>query len=216
MRSGRLPGLIVVSLLMAASSVGAQVKVSVGADGRKTLTNRQTFNLSPASTVLADPRRELQDLIEGYSRQFDLDPMLVRAIIQVESAYDPRAVSRKGAIGLMQLMPATAAELRVADPYDAADNIRGGTTYLRQLLDQFDGQLELALAGYNAGPQAVRRYGGVPPYEETRNYVSRVLRLYQGSDFTEIPTGSLGSNGRKTYLVRSGGKLVMTTTPPSR
>lgn len=202
---------------MGAASVEAQVRVSLGADGRRTLTNRQTFTVSPSSTVLVDPRQDLLQVIERYSRQFDLDPKLVRAMIQVESAYDPRAVSRKGAIGLMQLMPATAAELRVADPYDPADNVRGGTTYLRQLLDQFDGQLVLALAGYNAGPQAVVRYGGVPPYEETQDYVRRVLRLYQGSDFTEIPAAGLGSkNGRKIYLVRQGGKLVMTTTPPGR
>lgn len=202
---------------MGTTSVEAQVRVSVGADGRRTLTNRQAFNVSPSSTVLVDPHQDLLQLIERYSRQFDLDPILVRAMIQVESAYDPRAVSRKGAIGLMQLMPATAAELRVADPYDAADNVRGGTTYLRQLLDQFDGRLVLALAGYNAGPQAVVRYGGVPPYEETQDYVRRVLRLYQGSDFTEIPAAGLGSkNGRKIYLVRQGGKLVMTNTPPGR
>jgi hypothetical protein len=217
MCSKRHLSLIAVTLIVSIGSgdLRAQTKVSVGADGRKTLTNRQTFQVAPARVVSVDPRQDLLDVIDQYSRQADLDPLLVRAMIQVESAYDPGAISGKGAIGLMQLMPGTAAELRV-DPYDPAENVRGGTTYMRQLLNQFDDQLVLALAGYNAGPQAVRRHDGVPPYKETQNYVSRVLRLYQGSDFAEIPTASLGSDGRRTYLVREAGRLVMTTTPPVR
>lgn len=200
------------TLLAGASS--AQVKVEIGADGRPRIYNDEVFNASRASRTLVSPREELLSLIEQYAELRGLDPVLVRAVIQVESGYDPRAVSRKGAMGLMQLMPSTAAELRVADPFDPESNIRGGTAYMRRLLNEFDDQLVLALAGYNAGPQAVRRYGGVPPYRETRDYVERVLRLYEGTEFVQIPEATVRSRGRRTYLVRKNGRLVMTTTPP--
>lgn len=108
-----------------------------------------------------------------------VEESLIRAIIHAESAYQPDARSPKGAQGLMQLMPETAAELEVANPYDPAQNIDGGTRYLSQLLAEFKGDLELTTAAYNAGPGAVYRYGGIPPYEETREYVRRVKILYQ-------------------------------------
>ena len=107
-----------------------------------------------------------------------VEESLIRAIIHAESAYQPDARSPKGAQGLMQLMPETAAELRVADPYDPAANIDGGTRYLSQLLAEFEGDLELATAAYNAGPGAVYKYGGIPPFEETKEYVRRVKILY--------------------------------------
>ncbi len=112
------------------------------------------------------------------AQEAGLDPALVRAVIRVESGENPRAVSPKGAQGLMQLMPATADELGVIDPLRPRDNLRGGTRYLAQLLDRYDGRLEWALAAYNAGPAAVDRHGGVPPYPETRAFVRRVLDLY--------------------------------------
>lgn len=118
----------------------------------------------------------IQDLIRHYAGVFRLDEDLVKAVVKVESDYNPRAVSTRGARGLMQLMPETARDMRVADPFDPEENIRGGTRYLRQMLDKFKGNIELALAAYNAGPSAVRHYGGVPPYEETRNYVIRVKK----------------------------------------
>ena len=116
----------------------------------------------------------LDTIILREATRHEVRPGLVRAIIRVESAFNPRARSPKGAMGLMQLMPATAAELHVRDPYDPAQNIRGGVAYLRRLLDRFDNE-ELALAAYNVGPEAVARHGNqVPPFRETRNYLDRV------------------------------------------
>jgi len=108
-----------------------------------------------------------------------VDESLIRAIIHAESAYQPDARSPKGAQGLMQLMPSTAADLQVGNPFDPAENIDGGTRYLSQLLAEFKGDVELATAAYNAGPNAVYKYGGVPPYDETREYVRRVKILYK-------------------------------------
>ena len=112
-------------------------------------------------------------VLEAAAR-YRLPPRLLHAVIAVESAGDPRAVSPKGALGLMQLMPDTAAALGVSDPFEARENVLGGAAYLRELLDAFQGDLRLALAAYNAGPGAVRRHGGVPPFPETREYLRRV------------------------------------------
>jgi soluble lytic murein transglycosylase-like protein len=115
-------------------------------------------------------------IINENAAAHGVSPQLVRAVIQQESAFNPRAVSNKGAMGLMQLMPATAAELGVSDPFDPSENIRGGVTYLKGLLRKFEHNIELALAAYNAGPNAVARYGAIPPYRETRDYVSRITK----------------------------------------
>lgn len=118
---------------------------------------------------------QFEPLIKEHATRQSLRPELVRAVIQVESGFNPRALSPKGAMGLMQLMPATARSLGVNNPWDPAQNIRGGTDYLRQLLDEYDGNEELALAAYNAGSGAVAKYGRrVPPYRETRDYVRKV------------------------------------------
>ncbi len=117
------------------------------------------------------------EIIAAVSEAHGVDPMLVRALIQVESGYKPRAKSRKGAMGLMQLMPATAREYRVRNPFDPKSNIEAGIKHLKTLIDKFGGVTELALAAYNAGPGAVEKFKGIPPYRETRNYVSRILAL---------------------------------------
>jgi soluble lytic murein transglycosylase-like protein len=114
-------------------------------------------------------------LIDTLSQAHGVDPDLVKAVIKVESAYQPRARSRKGAMGLMQLMPATARQYSVRNPYDPKANLEAGIRHLASLLGRFD--VAVALAAYNAGEGAVRRFGGVPPYPETRNYVRRILAL---------------------------------------
>ena len=118
---------------------------------------------------------QFDDLIVEHATRHSLQPDFVRAVIQAESAFNPRARSVKGAMGLMQLMPATAAEYDVVNPYDPAENIRAGVAYLKSLLTRFGDDVSLALAAYNAGPRAVEKYGNaVPPYKETRNYVSKI------------------------------------------
>ena len=117
------------------------------------------------------------DLIAEHARVHALSPDFVRAVIQAESAFNPRATSPKGAMGLMQLMPATAAVYRVLDAYNPAENIRAGVAYLKSLMTRYDNDVSLALAAYNAGPRAVEKYGRtVPPYKETRSYVARIKK----------------------------------------
>jgi len=132
---------------------------------------------SPAKTSKAV--RPYEALIDRTARAYGLDPALVHAVVSVESGYDARAVSKRGAAGLMQLMAPTAARYGVSDRLDPSQNLRAGTQHLRELLELFANDLELALAAYNAGVQAVERHGRrIPPYAETQSYVPRVLRAY--------------------------------------
>ncbi|HYX20957.1 MAG TPA: lytic transglycosylase domain-containing protein [Thermoanaerobaculia bacterium] len=123
-------------------------------------------------------------LIEREAKRWNVDAAFVSALIRAESNYEPRAVSRKGARGLMQLMPATARRLSVARPFDPASNVGGGVRYLRELLDRYGNRPELVLAAYNAGEGAVETYGGVPPYRETVSYVRRILGWWQAADLS--------------------------------
>jgi soluble lytic murein transglycosylase-like protein len=119
------------------------------------------------------------DIIDAAARQNEVDPQLVSAMINQESGFRADAVSKAGAMGLMQLMPDTAKSLGVTNPFDPAQNVQGGTALLRNLLDRYHGQLDLALAAYNAGPAAVDKYGGVPPYPETEAYVRNIMASYR-------------------------------------
>ena len=123
-------------------------------------------------------RSEINDLITKYADKNGLDEDFVKAVINQESGFNPNATSHCGAMGLMQLMPSTAQGLGVKNAYDAEQNIEGGTKYLKGLMDRFGNDKSLALAAYNAGPNAVKKYGGIPPYAETQNYVKKVLSKY--------------------------------------
>jgi hypothetical protein len=191
------------------------LKVATGPDGVRVITNETPVQHARrvATRRLPVPDPDLGRHIDRYSSLHRLDPELVKAVIQTESGYNERALSDRGAMGLMQLMPETAAELKIDDPYDPEENIRGGTTYLARLLNRF-GRLEVALAAYNAGPTVVEEHDGVPPWKETRNYVRRVVHLYRGDD-AEVDFSTPASRGRKTYAVRRPGKrLLLTTDPP--
>lgn len=166
----------------------AQIYSWRDADGRLVLSDRplakvsRTFAVREAAMIRSTRpimltnrgSAEYDGLITTHASRNGVRPELVRAVIQTESAFNPFARSVKGALGLMQLMPQTATELGVLNPFDPAENIRGGVAYLRRLLDRYNNNEELALAAYNAGPTAVDRYGSVPPYRETKNYVARI------------------------------------------
>ena len=123
-------------------------------------------------------KASFSQLIRSASSKYGIDPSLINAMITVESNWDSTAVSRKGAIGLMQIMPTTADDMQILNPFDPAQNIEAGTRYLRFLLDRFNGELDLALAAYNAGPTTVERSGGVPAIAETRKYIRKVLSIH--------------------------------------
>ena len=122
---------------------------------------------------------EIQKIVLSAARRNNLDPDLIKAVIKVESNFNPQAVSKAGAMGLMQLMPATAATLRVKDPFNPRENVEGGVRHLRDLLHEFEGDLTLALAAYHAGATRVKQYGAVPPIEQTKEYIKKVLATYQ-------------------------------------
>lgn len=170
----------------------APVPVNITQSGQLAADAPDT-SVGPPAVVQEDqekpPVEDHQRIVSSIHKaaaRYRLSPALINAVIKAESAYQVRAVSRAGAQGLMQLMPGTAREMGVVDPFDIEQNIDGGAQYLRKMLDQFDGDVHLALSAYNAGPGTVARYGGEVPYAETRSYVQRVLRYAE-----EYPTPGL-------------------------
>jgi soluble lytic murein transglycosylase-like protein len=192
---------VVGSLAFSVPTTKAEIYQFIGRDGSISLTNvpsdsrYQKIEIESSQFHATLSEQELEPVIRRHSSQQQLHPALIRAVIKAESDFDPRAVSRSGAIGLMQLMPQTAMRMDVRDMYDPDDNVGGGAKYLRQLLNRFHGNLPLALAAYNAGENAVERYQALPPFDETRQYVRKVLRYY------------------RTFLVRDG---VILERPVSR
>ena len=188
-------------LFLSPAASQAEIYQYIGPNGTISLTNvpsdarYRKIEIESARYHTTLSERELEPVIKRHSSRQQLHPALIRAVIKAESNFDPRAVSRAGAIGLMQLMPQTALRMDVRDMYDPDDNVGGGTKYLRQLLDRFHGNLPLALAAYNAGENLVDRYQALPPIDETRQYVRKVLRYY------------------RTFLVRDG---VITERPVSQ
>ena len=159
--------------------------VQLDSDFQKILDNtyEQQYGTSskagvPSSSSSNVSHGDIDKLIDKYATQNNLDPDFVKAVVKQESGFNPNAKSHCGAMGLMQLMPSTAQGLGVKNAFDAEQNIYGGTKYLKGLMDRFDNNKSLALAAYNAGPNAVKKYGGIPPYMETQNYVKSVLSNY--------------------------------------
>ena len=185
-------------------SSAVEIYKYVDSNGRVHLTDRPPHNgyqlIQKAGKKLRMPRINLRDKdanrkrfaskIAEVASRYQVPEALIHAVISIESAYDPNAVSRAGAVGLMQLMPETAKRYGVADRRDPTANLTGGTRYLKDLLLRFDSNLELVLAGYNAGENAVEKFGNqIPPFDETRNYVTKVMKLYS-QQFTE-PSGDV-------------------------
>ncbi|MEW6219125.1 MAG: lytic transglycosylase domain-containing protein [Thermodesulfobacteriota bacterium] len=199
---GWLAPMLVVGWLLAAAPGAATIFSYVDADGVVHFTNvpgDPRYRPVPGSNVFAPPRRlppqrlpaerllapaatdpsHFDPLILQASRYLSVDPLLVKAVIKTESDFNPRAISDRGAMGLMQLMPGTARDLAVRNPFDPWENIVGGTRYLREQLDRFGLDLRLALAAYNAGPNLVAQLGRVPAIDETETYIQRVLAAYR-------------------------------------
>ena len=147
------------------------------------------------------------NIINTACSRFGVDPSLVHAIVKVESDFNPYAVSRKGAMGLMQLMPQTANTMNVRNTFSPDENVEGGVKYLRYLLDRYEGNISLALAAYNAGETAVKKWGTIPPYKETQDYVRKIMQIYNGTGKTFVP--------RYTIYVGAGddGTILLTDNP---
>jgi membrane-bound lytic murein transglycosylase MltF len=146
---------------------------------------------APAAAKMHDSSQPMNEIINTVSSRHHLDPDLINSVIHAESGFNPRAVSPKGAQGLMQLMPQTASRLGVGNAFDPNANVEGGTRYLRELLERYNFDLIKALAAYNAGPQRVEQYHGVPPYYETQAYVARIIRDFNRKKLAERKSASL-------------------------
>jgi soluble lytic murein transglycosylase-like protein len=204
LRKTTVPALMLALLVMGSSSpVDADIYIRIHSDGRQEFSNAPSgpgwmFHMSETgwapvvkfATKSGKPK-SIDEIVADVSDKFDIEASLVKAIIMAESNCNPDAVSRKGAQGLMQLMPDTARELNVSNTFDPRENIVGGVRYIKGLMASY-GNLKLALAAYNAGPGAVKRYMGIPPYRETETYVKRVISYYR--KFKDNPDLKLAGN----------------------
>jgi hypothetical protein len=166
---------------------------------------------------VAPSHRDFHNIVMDKASKYELDPSLVHAVIKTESNGNPRAVSQKGAMGLMQLMPTTASDLDVRNPFDPEENIDGGTRYLKYLVEKFRGDLTLALAAYNAGPKAVEKAGAVPQISETKQYVKKVLSLYNGRTILPVSASSVPAAVTRTDAIykvpTEDGGVLFTNSP---
>ncbi len=197
MKSALITLTIFGAMLLGALNVRAEIYVIKNRDGSMTFTSRKpregqtaelfrpkkttfsTYSLVSIRQIKKLFRDEFQEIIGKVATETNLDPSLIKAVIHAESGFNPKARSSKGAMGLMQLMPGTAHEVGVKNPYEPRQNIAGGALYLSSLMDRYQGDLKRALAAYNAGPGNVDSYNGIPPFKETREYVQKVMSLHK-------------------------------------
>ncbi|WP_052712212.1 lytic transglycosylase domain-containing protein [Domibacillus indicus] len=165
------------SILQQALMQGLEI-VQAGASAVSTAAAQPALYTKAGADLLSAPKTDFDDIISRAAEKYNVPKKLIQSVIKQESNFNPNAVSYAGASGLMQLMPGTASYLGVKNSADPEQNVFGGTKYLRQMLDMFDGDISLALAAYNAGPGNVKKYGGIPPFNETQNYVKKVTGYY--------------------------------------
>lgn len=183
------------AVMRAARSAASEVNNYL--DGRA--QSRQLFSR-------AFTQQDIDAAIDAAAARHHVDPSLVRSVVKVESNFNPNAVSRKGAMGLMQLMPSTARSLNVSNPFDPAQNVDAGVRHLRSLLDNYGGNVPLSLAAYNAGTGAVARFAGVPKFRETRDYVRRITNMYNGGD---LGPNTFGSSAHQPVHVERDARGVL-------
>ncbi|MGD9042508.1 MAG: lytic transglycosylase domain-containing protein [Desulfobacterales bacterium] len=178
----------IIILIAFVASVHADIYMYIDDNGVMHFTNAPTSNQHEYKVYIKERASvstkfhttdKFDKLISNASKEFNVDSRLLKAMIKAESDFDPRAISRKGAMGLMQIMPENFKMLNIDNPFDPWQNIRAGARYFKELYERFNGKLALSLAAYNAGPTAVDRYKSIPPYQETEEYVRRVLRYYR-------------------------------------
>jgi soluble lytic murein transglycosylase-like protein len=187
------------STMRAARQAAQEVNNLVAEPGnRRALSTSQPVDLDSAATETMTPE-SVDKAIEAAAERHGVDPNLVRAVVKVESNFNPHAVSRKGAMGLMQLMPSTAKSLSVGNAFDPNQNVDAGVRHLKSLLDSYNGNVELSLAAYNAGQGAVSRNKGIPPYRETREYVKKITDLYWKSSYKPRISESVDEEGHRVF-----------------
>ena len=208
---------VLFSLLFIVSTAAADIYKYIDENGVTCYTdaplekNNQKIVAEKSNKVIPDKKKvekspavnsDYSSYVQKSARKYEIEPELIHAVIRTESNGNNRAVSKKGAMGLMQLMPSTANDMNVGNPFNPEENIEGGTRYLRYLIEKFNGNLTLAVAAYNSGPKTVERYGNVPPISETRQYVNRVLALYNGKRHYDIPGPVEADQVRPTQMYK--------------